>query len=130
MQSGWHKNTSAELALRRELHARGIRYRLQITVLTKPRRIADVAIGRLHVADFVDGCFRHGCSEHVTWPKQNAEFRRTNIEANFARDRNTDERLKAEVWTVVRLCAHDEPRGAADRDSQILNHRRERMTCE
>jgi DNA mismatch endonuclease (patch repair protein) len=130
MQRIRQKNTSAELALRRELHARGIRYRLQVPVLTKPRRTADVAFCGLHVAVFVDGCFWHGCSKHVTWPKQNAEFWRAKIEADIARDRDTDGRLNAEGWMVVRVWAHEEPRDAADRIVQILKHRRERMTCE
>ena len=69
------KNTSAESALRREPPTPlGHRYRIQVPVLTNPRRVADVAFGALRVAVFVDGCFWHGCPKHATWPKQNAEF--------------------------------------------------------
>src|SRR5437868_2865541 len=85
MQRVRQKNTSAESALRRELHALGLRYRIQVPVLTKPRRVADVAFAGLRVAVFVDGCFWHGCPEHATWPKQNAEFWRAKILANRAR---------------------------------------------
>ncbi|MBP7571520.1 MAG: very short patch repair endonuclease, partial [Acidobacteria bacterium] len=33
------------------------------------------------VAVFVDGCFWHGCPQHVTWPKANADWWRAKIEA-------------------------------------------------
>jgi DNA mismatch endonuclease (patch repair protein) len=127
MQRVRQKNTSAESALRRELHARGIRYRIHVPVLTKPRRVADVAFSGLRVAVFVDGCFWHGCPAHATWPKQNAEFWRAKIEANMARDNDTDERLRAEGWKVIRVWAHEEPKIAAVRIAHILERRRERM---
>ncbi|RKG81305.1 hypothetical protein [Corallococcus terminator] len=69
MQRVRQKNTSAESKLRRELHACGLRYRIHVPVLTKPRRVADVAFGGPRVAVFVDGCFWHGCPEHATWPR-------------------------------------------------------------
>lgn len=127
MQRVRQKNTSAESALRRELHARGIRYRIHVPVLTKPRRVADVAFSGLRVAVFVDGCFWHGCPLHATWPKENAEFWRAKILANQARDRDTDERLRAEGWKVVRVWAHEEPKVAAARIAHVVERRRERM---
>lgn len=126
MQRVRQKNTSAEAALRRELHARGLRYRVQVPVLTKPRRVADVAFRGLRVAVFVDGCFWHGCPQHATWPKQNAEFWRAKIEANMARDEDTDERLRGEGWKVIRVWAHEEPKIAAQRIAHILERRRKR----
>lgn len=127
MQSVRQKNTSAESALRRELHARGLRYRIHVPVLSKPRRIADVAFTGLRVAVFVDGCFWHGCPVHATWPKQNAEFWRAKIEANIARDSDTDERLRADGWMVIRIWAHEEPEVAAERIARIIKRQRERM---
>lgn len=127
MQSVRQKNTSAESALRRELHAQGLRYRLHVPVLSKPRRVADVVFRGPRVAIFVDGCFWHGCPTHATWPKQNAEFWRAKIEANMARDLDTNERLRAEGWRVIRVWAHEKPRVAAGRIAHILERRRERM---
>ncbi len=109
------KNTSAELALRRELFARGLRYRVHIPVVDKPRRIADVAIKTLRVAVFVDGCFWHGCPLHATWPKANAEFWRAKILANRERDQDTDRRLSASGWKVLRVWSHEPPGKAANR---------------
>jgi DNA mismatch endonuclease (patch repair protein) len=126
MQRVRQKNTSAESALRRELHARGIRYRIHVAVLTKPRRVADVAFSGLRVAVFVDGCFWHGCPLHATWPKENAKFWRAKILANQERDRDTDQRLHAEGWKVVRVWAHEPPAQAARRVAKIIEKRKAR----
>jgi DNA mismatch endonuclease, patch repair protein len=116
MQRVRQKNTSAELALRRELHALGLRYRIQVPVLTKPRRVADVTFAGPRVAVFIDGCFWHGCPEHGRrraganewyWPGK--------IAGNVARDRDTDRRLADAGWRVVRVWEHDDVDGAADR---------------
>lgn len=126
MQRVRQKNTSAESVLRRELHARGVRYRIHVPVITKPRRVADIALSRLRVAVFVDGCFWHGCPLHATWPKQNSEFWRAKIVANQERDRDTDERLRADGWEVVRVWAHEAPARAADRVAKVIKKRKAR----
>lgn len=128
MQKVRQKNTSAESALRRELYALGLRYRMQVPVLTKPRRVADVSFGGPRVAVFVDGCFWHGCPEHASWPKQNAEFWRAKIRANQERDMDTDARLRANGWEVVRVWAHEVPAEAASRIAAIVRRRKARST--
>ena len=126
MKSVRQRNTTAESALRRALHALGLRYRIQVPVLTKPRRVADVTFIRLRVAVFVDGCFWHGCPEHATWPKQNGEFWRAKILANQERDRDTDARLRADGWAVVRVWAHESSDEAASRVARIVRARKAR----
>ena len=108
------KGTGAEIALRRDLYRRGLRYRVDFEVLKKPRRVADIAFPGLRIAIFIDGCFWHGCPEHATWPKQNAEFWRQKIEANCARDTDTNERLRNIGWTVLRFWEHESPTEAVD----------------
>lgn len=127
MQRVRQRNTSAESALRRELYALGLRYRLQVAVL--PRRVADVAFGGLRVAVFVDGCFWHGCPKHATWPKQNAEFWRAKIVANQERDRDTNARLRADGWEVVRVWSHETPHDAALRVAKVVRRRRAKKTA-
>jgi DNA mismatch endonuclease (patch repair protein) len=105
--------TAAEIALRRELYKIGLRYRVGYEVLKKPRRVADVAFPGRKIAIFVDGCFWHGCPEHATWPKMNAEFWRRKIEANRQRDADTNERLRVLGWTVLRFWSHESPVEAA-----------------
>ena len=108
------KGTGAEIALRRELYRRGLRYRVDFEVLKKPRRVADIAFPGRMIAIFVDGCFWHGCPEHATWPKQNSDFWRQKIETNRARDADTNERLRNIGWTVLRVWEHEPPTDAAD----------------
>ena len=107
------KGTDAEVALRREMYRIGLRYRIDYEVLRKPRRVADIAFPGRKIAIFVDGCFWHGCPEHATWPKRNAEFWQQKIEANRKRDADTNERLCALGWTVLRFWEHESPIGAA-----------------
>ena len=64
--------TAPELALRRELHRRGLRFRLQMPVPGSPRRTIDVALTRARIAVMVDGCFWHGCPQHEHRPRRNA----------------------------------------------------------
>lgn len=114
------KGTRAEINLRRLLHARGLRYRVQVPLLAKPRRVADIVFTRAKIAVFVDGCFWHGCPEHASWPKSNAGFWRDKIETNRLRDTDTDQRLKALGWKVVRIWEHENAGDAADRISTLV----------
>lgn len=112
--------TGVELALRKELHKSGLRYRINFCVMNKPRRLADIAFPRLKIAIFVDGCFWHGCPEHATWPKQNAEFWREKIKANRLRDIDTNSRLLDAGWTVLRFWGHQSPIEAAEVIAQTV----------
>lgn len=114
------KGTRCEVELRRALHARGLRYRLQVPLLTKPRRVADIVFTRRKLAIFVDGCFWHGCPEHGTSPKSNADFWRDKIETNKRRDLDTNRRLTEAGWRVLRVWEHEDTEEAADRIMKAL----------
>jgi len=120
------KDTDIEIALRRKLFQRGLRYRVDFEVLKKPRRVADVAFPVLKIAVFVDGCFWHGCPEHATWPKQNAGFWRQKIEANSLRDNDTKARLHDIGWSVLRFWGHESPIKAAQKVARLVNAARSR----
>ena len=124
MQRVRQPNTSAEAALRPELYARGLRYRVQVPVFTTPRRVADVAFSGLRVAVFIDGCFWHGCPQHATWPKANAGFWCSKILANKARDLDTDRRLRENSGAVVRAWTHEAPSAVATRVVNMVRSRR------
>ena len=115
--------TRPGLALRGALHARGLRYRVDQQVLPGVRRKADLLFPRARVAVFVDGCFWHVCPEHATWPKANAEWWRRKLEANVARDRDTDERLHAAGWTVVRIWEHQPVEEAVEQVLRVVPRR-------
>lgn len=113
------RDTAPELALRSELHRRGLRYRVDYP-LPGMRRRADIAFPRQRVAVFVDGCFWHGCPKHGTWPKTSETWWRAKIEANRTRDRDTDARLSAAGWISVRVWEHESPPTAATRVADEL----------
>lgn len=115
MQSNRGKDTRPELALRRELHRRGLRYRVGYRPLETPRRTVDVAFTRRRVAVLVDGCYWHGCPEHYRPARTNARFWSTKITANRERDADTTARLVAAGWTVMRFWEHEGIQDIADR---------------
>jgi DNA mismatch endonuclease (patch repair protein) len=119
--------TKPEIALRKELHKRGLRYRVNFEVLHKPRRVADIAFTSLSIAVFVDGCFWHGCPLHATWPKQNAEFWRKKIAANQLRDDDTNHRLRELGWTTIRIWSHETVHEAALRVLSAVYESRQRL---
>ncbi|WP_416961597.1 very short patch repair endonuclease [Streptomyces sp. Agncl-13] len=117
------KDTAAELAVRRLLHAAGLRYRVEYPVPGMARRRIDVAFTRARVAILIDGCFWHGCPEHATRPKANAEWWREKLDRNMARDRETTEHLIARGWTVLRFWEHETPDAVAARVAATVGER-------
>jgi DNA mismatch endonuclease (patch repair protein) len=107
--------TKPELVLRRELHRRGLRYRVNHPQL--PGR-PDIAFTRAKVAVFVDGCFWHRCPEHGTMPRNNRDWWQTKLDRNVARDRVKDAALADLGWTVLHVWEHEPPLVAADRVEQ------------
>jgi DNA mismatch endonuclease, patch repair protein len=70
---------------------------------------------RERVAVFVDGCFWHRCPQHGTIPANNRDWWQAKLEANFSRDRATDELLKSQDWLAIRVWEHEDPQVAAAR---------------
>jgi DNA mismatch endonuclease (patch repair protein) len=123
MRAQRERDTGIEREIRSRLHARGLRFRVHRRLLKGSRREVDVVFPGAKVAVFVDGCFWHGCPEHGTWPRNNAEFWRRKIEGNVERDRDTDARLEADGWTVVRVWEHEAPADAAARIAAAVERR-------
>jgi DNA mismatch endonuclease (patch repair protein) len=112
MKTIGQKNTRPELTLRRELHARGVRFRLHRRDL--PGR-PDVVLVRPRVAVFVDGCFWHACPKHGIAPKANADWWQAKLQATRVRDLRNDEMLNGLGWTTVRVWEHEDSSVAAER---------------
>jgi DNA mismatch endonuclease (patch repair protein) len=107
------RDTAPEVALRRELHRRGMRFRVDWPLPGLPRRRADIAFTRQRLVVFVDGCFWHACPEHRTAPASNADWWAAKLQKNVSRDRDTDEHMALLGWTVLRFWEHEDPVGAA-----------------
>lgn len=125
MQRQGRRDTKPELALRSELHRLGLRYYVDRSVLPGLRRRADVVFTNAHVAVFIDGCFWHGCPQHATAPKANAAWWAEKLQANVTRDRDTDRRLQAAGWVVVRIWEHEAAASAAELIRKLVRERRE-----
>ncbi|WP_084550591.1 very short patch repair endonuclease [Actinomadura rifamycini] len=116
MQANKSRDTKPELALRRAVHAMGLRYRVSARLpLPKVRRTADMVFTRAKVAVFLDGCFWHGCPEHHTKSVTNADYWAEKIVKNRERDRETDALLRDAGWHVIRIWAHEDTGEAARR---------------
>lgn len=111
-----NKDSAIEVMLRKELWARGIHYRKNVTrVFGKP----DIAIIGKKIAVFCDSEFWHG----YDWEnrkrdfKSHQEFWIPKIERNIARDVEVNEKLKEQGWTVLRFWGREikkNPSGCAD----------------
>ncbi|TLW92409.1 very short patch repair endonuclease [Saccharomonospora piscinae] len=113
-------DTKPEAALRRELHRRGLRFRLNHPGL--PGR-PDIVFTRAKVAVFVDGCFWHRCPEHSTVPRNNRDWWQAKFDRNTARDRAKDAELAALGWRVLHVWEHEATGAAADRVEAAWRHR-------
>ena len=121
-QPSW--NTKPELRLRKELHARGLRFRIHRRLLPGSRRTTDIAFGPSRVAVYVDGCFWHGCPEHYRPPSENPGYWHPKIANNRRRDHETDEALGSLGWLVIRAWEHDDFDAIADRVELAVLKRR------
>jgi DNA mismatch endonuclease, patch repair protein len=102
------RDNPRELAVRSALHRAGFRFRVAYPLPDLPRRSIDISFPRQRIAIFLDGCFWHGCPEHGTMAKANADWWAKKIKANQLRDADTNRRLIAAGWSVLRFWEHEE----------------------
>lgn len=120
MQGNRSRNTKPELAVRRLLHARGLRYRVNFRPLPEYRRTADVAFTRSRIAVFIDGCFWHGCPNHYRAPASNATYWSEKVRRNRSRDIETTHLLQVAGWTVLRFWVHEDAGTIADAVAKVV----------
>jgi DNA mismatch endonuclease (patch repair protein) len=107
--------TKPEVALRSELHRRGLRFRKDLLLRCDEVRVhPDIVFTRARVAVFVDGCFWHGCPQHQVVPKSNRDYWIPKLAANVERDKRVRRALEANGWTVLRFWEHEPQTVAAD----------------
>lgn len=106
MKGNRRRDTAPEMAVRRIVHARGLRYRVDARPVALLNRRADLVFSRVKVAVFIDGCFWHGCPDHHTVAKTNARYWAEKVANNRRRDLDTSERLLEAGWLVLRFWEH------------------------
>jgi DNA mismatch endonuclease (patch repair protein) len=116
--------TRPEMALRRALHRRGLRFVVDRPVPGGTGVGASTSCcAARRVAVFVDGCFWHSCPEHSHLPKTNPSWWRLKFRGIARRDRDTDTQLVAAGWLAVRIWEHEDPVEAARAIEQLVRDR-------
>ena len=117
MQGNRGQGTAPEVAARSAIHRAGLRFRKNVRLVGGVRCEADIVFPRQRLVVFIDGCFWHGCPDHLRMPKKtgpNSTYWAAKIPGNIARDRRNDGLLKQAGWRVLRFWEHDEPLAVAE----------------
>jgi DNA mismatch endonuclease (patch repair protein) len=116
MKGNRRVDTRPEVALRSELHRRGLRFRKEVALRPAHRlRRVDIVFSAVKLAVFLDGCFWHGCPEHGNHPKANTDYWSVKLARNVSRDAEVNRELVAAGWSVIRVWEHEDVRAASDR---------------
>ena len=97
------RDTGIEMAVRRAVHARGLRYRTHVRSLPGT---PDLVFAGPKVAVFVDGDFWHGW-RFPAWRHTLSPYWVEKIAANRRRDRRNFARLRRRGWLVLRVWGHE-----------------------
>ena len=106
MQQVKNRDSKIEVLLRKELWARGLRYRKNVNrIYGKP----DIVFIGKKVAVFCDSEFWHGYNweERKKDFKSHQEFWIPKIERNMERDAEVTTKLESEGWTVIRFWGNE-----------------------
>ena len=116
------RDTGIEIAVRRAVHARGLRFRKHAKGLPGT---PDLVFPGPKVAVFVDGDFWHGW-RFPAWRHTLTPYWAEKIETNRRRDRRNFARLRRRGWRVLRVWGHDvlaDAEGVADRIEAAVRER-------
>ena len=92
-------NTKIEVAIRRSLHRKGFRYRINVKQLPGT---PDIVLPRYQAVIMVHGCFWHGHDcPFFRWPKTRQEFWKEKIVGNQARDERVVNELTEAGWRIA-----------------------------
>ncbi|MEO4037819.1 very short patch repair endonuclease [Micrococcaceae bacterium Sec6.3] len=125
MRSNKGRDTKPEVAVRRRVHAAGLRYRVNAKPEKDLRRTVDLLFRPAAVAVFIDGCFWHGCPEHYIAPRANGGFWADKVARNNERDAETTALLAERGWEVLRFWEHEEPAEVAANVIDVVRRRRD-----
>lgn len=131
MKGNRREDTRPEIALRSELHRRGLRFRKNLALRPAQRiRRVDIVFPAARLAVFVDGCFWHGCPTHGNQPKENIGYWSAKLARNVSRDSQVNTELGASGWTVIRVWEHEDVGEAAARIERKYRTLRKRTLAE
>jgi len=108
------RDTGPEIAIRSELHRRGLRFRVHVRPEQDLATKADIVFRPSRVCVYVDGCFWHSCPEHGSMPASNHDFWEEKLRRNTERDAENTGLLRDRGWTVLRCWEHEDPVAVSD----------------
>jgi len=114
------RDTRPELLIRRALHARGFRFRVDLRPEPSLRTRADIVFTRRRIAVYIDGCFWHGCPLHATTPKSNESYWLPKLARNAERDAQSTASLEERGWLVLRFWEHESVDAVVARIAEML----------
>lgn len=94
------RDTKPEMTVRRWLHSRGFRYRVNVKRLPGT---PDIVLRKYRTVIFIHGCFWHGHEgcRYFVMPKSNTEFWTAKIQRNHERDEERRQELKRMGWHTI-----------------------------
>ena len=94
------KDTKPEMLVRRYLHSRGYRYRVNVRRLPGT---PDIVLHKYRTVIFINGCFWHGHEgcKYFVMPKSNSQFWQKKIERNKQRDIEKRIQLRLLGWHTI-----------------------------
>lgn len=114
------KDSKIEIALRKELWKRGLRYQKNVTsIFGKP----DIVFKGKRLAIFVDSEFWHGklFLKGKSIPKTHTEYWVHKITRNIQRDKEVNEKLKKDGWMVLRFWGVDIKKNVSKCADEVVN---------
>lgn len=127
MQQQRSLNTGPEVALRRALHRRGLRFRVHRQIVPGTRRRVDIAFGPARIAVDVRGCYWHGHQHEFDEyeRRHNLHYWGPKIAGNRARDEDTERRLRDAGWELIVVWECEDIESAARRIARRIAVRRQ-----
>ena len=94
------KDTKPEMLVRRYLHSRGYRYRVNVRRLPGT---PDIVLRKYKTVIFINGCFWHGHEDcrYFVLPKSNTQYWQEKIERNKERDVEKRIQLRLLGWHTI-----------------------------
>lgn len=123
MRANRKVDSRPEVALRRELFRRGLRYRKNFGLRTSLGLVKpDLTFLGARVVVFVDGCFWHSCPLHGNVPVTNRGYWEPKLRRNRERDALASASLEEAGWTVIRIWEHEPASTAATAVESVIRH--------
>ena len=100
MASIHSRDTKPEMTVRRYLHSRGFRYRVNVKGLPGS---PDIVLRKYRTVIFIHGCFWHGHEgcRYFVMPKSNTDFWTQKIARNQERDQERRTQLRQMGWHTI-----------------------------